>query len=184
VGDNFCGDYRGCSGLRSIVCVECYPGANLEEIENGLVLRLKPKLVIRASSCFKNSDELAAMLAPYLGGSDPVFGRMNGVTLLDFLDSNKVDAVRKSIQVQAAQDGTILVLGTGAALIVERYDLLIYADLARWELTLRQRRGEIGNLGADNLSEPSNLRYKRAFFVDWRAADRLKKALLPKTHFL
>jgi len=85
---------------------------------------------------------------------------------------------------QAAQDGTILVLGTGAALIVERYDLLIYADLARWELTLRQRRGEIGNLGADNLSEPSNLRYKRAFFVDWRAADRLKKALLPKTHFL
>jgi hypothetical protein len=84
----------------------------------------------------------------------------------------------------AAGDGRILVLGTGAALIAEHFDLLVYADMARWELTLRQRRGEIGNLGADNLSEPPNLKYKRAFFVDWRVADRLKKELLGKIDFL
>ncbi|HMI54372.1 MAG TPA: class I mannose-6-phosphate isomerase [Candidatus Saccharimonadales bacterium] len=171
-------------GKRSIVCVECYPGANLEEIESGLVPELSPTLIIRASSCCKDSGKVLTMLAPYLGGVDPVFGRMNGVTLQHFLDESKVAAARNTIRSQAAQDGTILVIGTGAALITERYDLLIYADLARWELTLRQRRGEIGNLGADNLSELPNLKYKRAFFVDWRAADRLKKILLPKLDFL
>src|SRR5579871_815521 len=56
--------------------------------------------------------------------------------------------------------------------------------MARWEIQLRQRRGEIGNLGANNLQERSGLKYKRAFFVDWRAADRLKKSLIPKVDFL
>jgi hypothetical protein len=169
---------------RAILCVECYPGANIEEIENALVPHLKPKLLVRAESCLRTPQELNAMLAPYLGGDDPVFGRMNGVTLREFLDRRKVAAARESIRAQASEDGVILVLGTGAALIAERYNLLVHADLARWELTLRQRRGEIGNLGADNRSERPNLKYKRAFFVDWRAADHLKSVLLPKIDFL
>lgn len=169
---------------RSILCVECYPGAKVQEIETGLVSELKPHLVIRAESCLKSPAELDAMLGPYLGGDDPVFGRMSGMTLQDFLEPRKVAEARKLIRTSAAEDGRILVLGTGAALIAERSDLLVYADMARWELTLRQRRGEIGNLGAGNLAEVPNLQYKRAFFVDWRAADRLKKVLLPRIDFL
>src|SRR5258708_38099938 len=99
---------------------------------------------------------------------------MNGVTLRDFLDLQKVDDARNLIHASAAEDGRILVLGTGAALIAEHFDLLVYADLARWELTLRQRRRETGNLGARNLSEAANLKYKRAFFVDLRSEDRFK----------
>src|SRR5260221_688476 len=172
------------AGKSSVVCVECYPGASEAEIERGLASVLQPRLVIRAEDCLKNSQELDAMLAPYLGGSDPVFGRMNGVTLQDFLDPRKVADARQSIRATALEGGRILVLGTGAALIAERIDLLVYANMARWELTLRQRRGEIGNLGAQNHPELSYLKYKRAFFVDWRAADRLKKQLLPKIDFL
>jgi hypothetical protein len=172
------------SGKNGIVCVECYPGADIEEIENGLVSHLKPRTVVRADSCLKSPIEIETMLAPYLGDDDPVFGRMNGVTLEEFLDPRKTAHVRKSICASAAADNTILVVGTGAALVVEHYNLLVYADLARWELTLRQRRGEIGNLGARNLSELSHLKYKRAFFIDWRAADRLKRALLPRIDFL
>jgi mannose-6-phosphate isomerase class I len=168
----------------SVLCVECYPGANLEEIENGLSSHLKPRLVVRTQSCLKSSQELEAMLVPYLGGNDPVFGRMNGVTICDFLDPRKVADARKLIRESPETSGKILVIGTGAALIAEWFDLLVYADLARWELTLRHRRGEIGNLGARNPSELPNLKYKRAFFVDWRAADRLKKELLPKIDFL
>ena len=46
-------------------------------------------------------------------------------------------------------------------------------------------RNEIPNLGADN-SERNALRckYKRAFFIDWRAADRLKKDLFPQIDHL
>src|SRR5882762_362605 len=172
------------TGKRSILCVECYPGTNLDELESGLASALKPRIVVRAESCLKSPGELDSILAPYLGGDDPVFGRMNGVTLRDFLDPQKVDDARNLIHASAAEDGRILVLGTGAALIAEHFDLLVYADMARWELTLRQRRGQIGNLGAGNLSEVANLKYKRAFFVDWRAADRLKKELLPKIDYL
>ena len=48
----------------------------------------------------------------------------------------------------------------------------------------RQRRNEIPNLGAGNLNERASLKYKRAFFVDWRAADRLKKKLFSRIDFL
>ena len=55
--------------------------------------------------------------------------------------------------------------------------------MARWEIQQRQRRDEIGNLGADNRNQRPSLKYKRAFFIDWRAADRLKKQLLGKFDF-
>jgi hypothetical protein len=56
--------------------------------------------------------------------------------------------------------------------------------VARWEIQQRQRAGEIANLGLDNCAERAALKYKRAYFVDWRVADRLKKPLLPRIDFL
>jgi mannose-6-phosphate isomerase class I len=48
---------------------------------------------------------------------------------------------------------------------------------------MRQRRGEIANLGLDNAGEPPGQFYKRAFFLDWRAADRRKHELFEKVDF-
>jgi mannose-6-phosphate isomerase class I len=69
--------------------------------------------------------------------------------------------------------------GTGASLVVPP-DVVVLADLARWEIQQRQRSGEVGNLAADNAGERPSLLYKRAFFLDWRAADRLKASLLAR----
>src|ERR1700682_3463332 len=171
-------------GSRAVLCVECYSGVFLEGVEAALVQQLNPRLVIRSASCFKNPQDSEALVEPYLGGDDPVFGRMNGLTVQDCLSGSRIAKAREAIRSQGQQDGLILIIGTGASLVAEKYDLLVYADMARWELTLRQRRGEIGNLGADNLQELPGLKYKRAFFIDWRAADRLKKTLLPKHDFL
>jgi mannose-6-phosphate isomerase class I len=55
--------------------------------------------------------------------------------------------------------------------------------MARWEIQQRQRRNAVGNFGADNLQESPSQKYKRAFFVDWRVADHLKKALLTNIDF-
>ncbi len=52
-------------------------------------------------------------------------------------------------------------------------DLLVYADLARWEIQLRYRRG-MGNYRADNGDEDILKKYKRGFFVEWRIADKHK----------
>src|SRR6185312_2029723 len=46
------------------------------------------------------------------------------------------------------------------------------------------RAGAIGNLGLHNAEERASLKYKRAFFVDWRAADRLKKSVLQNIDYL
>ena len=88
------------------------------------------------------------------------------------------------LAIGGAHGEMVLIVGTGATLIAPRWAVLIYADLARWEIQQRQRRGIIGNLGIDNLNQSPSLKYKRGFFLDWRAADRLKRTLLPKIDFL
>jgi hypothetical protein len=80
--------------------------------------------------------------------------------------------------------GLILVVGTGASLLAPRPACMIYADMARWEIQLRQRKNLVGILGLDNLSVPPGEKYKRAFFLDWRAADRLKQEVLPQCDYV
>src|SRR5208337_3086166 len=70
-------------------------------------------------------------------------------------------------------------LGTGASLVAPDASALVYADMARWEIQMRWRRHEIGNFGLNNAqASPSEL-YKCGYFIEWRAADRTKKELLP-----
>lgn len=45
------------------------------------------------------------------------------------------------------------------------------------------RRNAIGNLGTDKFQESAGLKFKRAFFVDWRAFDRLKASLISRIDF-
>ena len=169
---------RGCKA--GTLCVECYPGALVEEIEQALTNALQPSQVFRTSECMKTPQEVDAMLAPYLG-DDPVFGRMNGIELADFFDPKRFSAARERI---AKGQCKILVIGTGASLLAPEADVLVYADMARWEIQLRQRNNEIANLGAENHKERASLKYKRAFFVDWRVTDRLKKRILPRIDFV
>lgn len=166
---------------RFILCVECYPGCLEGEIERTLREALAPALVVRAQDAYKSAAELDSYFGRDLGGNDPVFGRMNNYELSEFFDDQLAGHVKARV---AEAQGLTLVIGTGAATLVPTRDLLIYADMARWELQKRQRRNEISNLGVDNFTERPALKYKRAFFIDWRAADRLKKRLLPGIDFL
>jgi len=64
-------------------------------------------------------------------------------------------------------------------------DLLVYADMARWEIQLRMRRHEVDNLGLKNRdTEDWMLLYKQGYFVDWRVCDRLKKKLFNRIDLL
>jgi hypothetical protein len=171
-------------GLRSrprcVLTVECYPGVHLDEVRKALAEGLRPALVVDVRQAYKDANEVERMCAPYLG-DDPVFGRMNLLTLGDFLDPGRSAVLRG--RVEAARSGLVLVVGAGAALIAPP-DVLVHADLARWEIQQRQRRHEVASLGVhDQRERPSRL-YKRGFFVDWRAADRLKRELLERVDWL
>ena len=165
---------------EAVVCVECYPGALEREIEQALASRVKFDAVIRAGEAYKPSSELVARFERELT-DDPVFGRMGNYEVSEFFDPARMRAARERA---STASGRTLVIGTGAALIAPEADVLIYADMARWEIQLRQRRNEIANLGLENFNERPALKYKRAFFIDWRAADRLKKRVLPRADFL
>jgi mannose-6-phosphate isomerase class I len=163
-----------------IICVECYPGAFQRAIRKELEEGLRSSKTIYTPDLFKPADCIDSMLAGVLG-DDPVFGRMNEIALQAFFDESKLAQARD--QAASWLTGLLLVVGVGAALVCPRPNVLVYADMARWEIQGRQRRNEIANLGSDNFNERPSLKYKRAFFVDWRAADRLKKQLLPKANF-
>lgn len=83
-----------------------------------------------------------------------------------------------------AAQGGIVVLGTGASLLLDEPRVLVYADMARWEIQRRYRSGELGNLGCANEDADFAEKYKCGFFAEWRAADRLKQALLPRADFV
>jgi mannose-6-phosphate isomerase class I len=164
------------------VCVECYPGVQVEEVATALAKRLQPSTVFCVSQAYKPSTSIRGMLAPHLG-DDRVFGRMNGLTVEDWFDTAALNRMRLDVN-QAMARGTILVIGSGAVLVAPQHEVLVYADMARWEIQRRYRSLEIGNLGLDNRQASLAEKYKCGFFAEWRAADRLKKRLLPVADFL
>ena len=162
------------------ISFECYPGVFEKALISTLVEGLRPSGLIVTSNLLKNPSEIELLVSSVLG-DDPVFGRMNGLEVEDFFDDAKLAGARE--QVKNWRQGLLVIVGTGASLLSAGPHLLVYADMARWEIQQRQRRNAIGNLGADNLQESPGQKYKRAFFVDWRAADHLKKSLLEKIDF-
>jgi len=165
---------------RFVICVECYPGCFEKDIEKQLVSALQPQIVLRAEECYLPESAIQSLCARDLG-DDPVFAFMGKYELSEFLDERELAKQRSRLR---PASGTVLVIGTGATLLAEQWDLLVYCDMARWEIQQRQRAGEVTNLGLRNCTERPQAKYKRAYFVDWRAADRLKKDLIPGIDFL
>ncbi|TCK74301.1 class I mannose-6-phosphate isomerase [Acidipila rosea] len=172
---------RAALGRRCVLCVECYPGVFVPELCAALKTALNPALFINVEELLLPPASIQERVQPWLT-DDPVFGRLTTLTIADFLDSQKVEFARAAILQQ--DSGLVIVAGAGAAFVAENYDLLVYADMARWEIQQRQRRGQIGNLGADNCNERPSLKYKRSFFVDWRVADRIKQELFSSIDYL
>lgn len=181
IGARLRGAIAARGAARTTVVVECYPGTDEAGIAAALGRELRSVVSIRASVALKSLAEIDRLCEGWLGGDDPVFGRLSPLDLPEFFDRGRVADLRS--RVEAGGDGVVLVVGVGARLIADG-DILIYADLARWEIQRRQRRGEIGNLGADNVGHSAGAKYKRAFFIDWRVVDRWKKPLLRRFDFL
>ena len=158
---------------KTVVTVECYPGVRQEEIIAGFAQHLRPTAIVRSEEAAWEPAEIDRTIARYMT-DDRVFGYLSPFTIDEFYDSDKVAALRAAID--EADDGVVLVIGFGATLVT-RGDLLVYADLTRWEIQLRYRAGEIGNWRAERPEKDILRLYKRGFFFEWRMADRLKKKL-------
>jgi mannose-6-phosphate isomerase class I len=164
-----------------VLAIECYTGVFETEIRSALHEAVGPAVWIDTRQAFLSAAEIDRLVAPDLGGDDPVFGYLSRLTLDRFLSPEKLAALRSLI---AASREPVVIIGPGACLIAPDSALLVYADLPRWEAQGRQRRGEISNLGVDNQGLKPSLQYKRSFFIDWRVCDRLKQQTLHRWDFL
>jgi mannose-6-phosphate isomerase class I len=165
----------------AVITVECYAGVSIDDIAQGLAAVIPDARVLSSAAAFHEPAEVERRIAPFDGGDDPVFGRLTSLRMRDFLEPEKVAAMR--CQIDSADAPTVILIGPGASLI-HPGDLLVYADLARWEAQLRMRRGEISNLGVENRGWKWSLQYKRAYFVDWRVCDELKRDLMERWDFV
>ena len=163
---------------RFLLIVETYHGVNNAELTKGLNL-LNPQLFVNSENAFYSEDKILELTYPDVT-DDAIFGYMTRLTYNQFLDPAKIEKLRNEIE---TANGFIIVYGHGASLLAKHYDCLVYADMARWEIQLRQRKQEVCNLGLNNASESAGIQYKRSYFVDWRVCDRQKQELFEKAHY-
>lgn len=162
---------------KSVLIVETYPGVIDSDVLPHLRTTFPQATFLNAADALLAPAAVDALVAADVT-EDPVFGRLSLITLEQFFDPAKLAALRAKV----SQSGLTVLYGVGAAVVhpPTSNDVVVYADMARWELQLRQRNKLIGNLGAENLNAGNWYKYKRAFFVDWRAADRLKRQIFSR----
>ena len=164
-----------------VLAIECYSGVFEDEIRSGLSSSLEPVTWIETRTAMHSQEAIDSMIAKELGGDDPVFGFLTRHSLRDFFRPEGIAAIRAGL---AQTNGPAVVIGPGASIIAPEPTVFVYADLARWVAQSRQRRNEVSNLGVENRTLKASLKYKRAFFVDWRVCDRWKRETLERWDFL
>ena len=158
-----------------IIVLEKYPGIRQETLRR-LAEAIASKIgavAFDVEEAAKDESEIQEMIQNNLT-DDRVFGVMSHFHVEDFYDEKKLENLKANLPSKA------VVYGFGASLVSE--ENVVYVELDRWEMQLRFRNKET-NWHASNENEDPLKKFKRGYFVEWRAADRLKKKLLRNTAF-
>lgn len=164
---------------NALVTIDGYPGVlweNLRAQIDAAVKNLGRQVHwVNVESALLPPEEIDRRIAPYLGGSDPLFGFRCPCSLIDFFDPTKLAALRPDPDVEIN-----ILYGTGATLAGWNGPIF-YADVPKNEIQFRARAGSVKNIGAEHALEPKPA-YKRSYFVDWPAANQHKAELLPRIY--
>lgn len=162
------------------IAIDTYPGVDLPGLRAALKRHLPAATVVDVEDAAALAPErIDAMIADELT-DDRVFGVMSHRTLSAFYDPAELDRVAAEVETGT---GLRIVIGWGATLAPVLFDVVVLADLARWEIQQRQRAGA-PNWRAGNEDEDTIRKVKRGFFVEWRVADRHKRGLFDRMDFV
>ncbi|TVQ01710.1 MAG: hypothetical protein EA359_13655 [Balneolaceae bacterium] len=129
-------------------------------------------LYVDVNSALLSEEQIDNKVEDYLGGDDPVFGRLYDGELTDFFDQDKLNLLKQSSEKRS------ILYGTGASLVGK--DLpVIYIDIPKNEIQYRSRAGSVCNIGKQVPEDPKTM-YKRFYYVDWHVCNRHKQQLLPE----
>jgi len=159
------------------IAIECYPGVDTDDLKQQLVDKLPVDQSYFADDYAMTPASLNQKVADTVT-DDRVLGVMSHYQVADFYPDIKTVCADIT-----TGSGVTVVYGTGATVLASNPDILIYCDLARWEIQLRYRAG-MPNWQQDNADEDPLRKFKRGYFFEWRMADRLKRQLLPKADYL
>lgn len=165
---------------KVVLVLDYYHGVRLKELQINLIEKLNPVKTFYAEDAKLPEKILFKKLARNIT-DDRVFGVLSVHKIIEFYDELKIEALKK--QIDEIKQGLIIVYGIGASLITKG-DILIYGDLARWEIQQRFRSHELDNWGVGNYDEDILRKYKRAYFIEWRVLDRHKREVFEEMDFL
>ena len=165
---------------KIVVVLDMYHGVFENEIISRLSATIKFDDILSVSTVNHSDTEIDNLLSNNIT-DDRVFGILSCHQMQHFFNPEKAEILKNKIM--AYESGLILVYGIGASFILQG-DILIYADMARWEIQQRMRKNEIANWCSQNYKLDYMQRYKRAFFIDWRVLDRHKQNILRKADYL
>lgn len=163
---------------NSVLGIDLYTGTYEDEIVTELS-KLPHSLLIDMRTLLKPEEEIRRMTESFMT-DDVIFGYVTNLKITDYFDNQKLEEARKNIN---SCSNNILIIGTGASLLIPDNATLVYADMARWEIQQRFRRHEVKALGIDNRKDPVSIQYKRGYFNDWRILDKYKSGLFTRVDF-
>ncbi len=162
---------------KLILVLDFYPGVYEEEVLQAFSV-LKPSYTMNAEDCTYQEETVQSILKDDLT-EDRIFGILTTKQLPDLFSNSKIEAARTTLE--GIEEGLVLLYGVGASLI-SKGDILIYFDLARWEIQQRFRNG-MSNWKANNHTASFQAKYKRGYFVEWRLADRHKRSVFSQIDY-
>jgi len=163
------------------VIIDGYQGVFYKNIRENLEVHFSKNGLktnwIDISEMLKPGMEIENIIAPFLGGDDPIFGTRTTLELSDFFQIDKLSEINLDDKVDLN-----IVYGVGAAL-AKIDGMLVYVDLPKNELQFRARAKSVTNIGASDADEIKPM-YKRFYFVDWIVLNNHKQHLLPNINIV
>ncbi len=181
ISNQIINDLNKIQNSKKVVVIEFYHGVNENEFKKELNARINPTKFIEAKSALLSEKKIKQLVFPDVT-DDRIFGYMSRLNLEDFFNNEKITQL--NTEIENTSEGVILVTGIGASIVCKNWDILVYADMARWEIQQRMRCFEVDNIGVHNKNEEFSYLYKQAYFVDWRACDKHKKKLFKKLDYI
>lgn len=157
------------------ITLDGYVGILFEDVRQRLdsafeKIGIRPKW-INVKDALLSEDKINQKISPFLGGDDPVFGKLTRLELADFFNADKLNALASENTVKP-----VIFYGIGAFLIPVK-GTKVYFEISKNEIQFRSRAGVVHNLGAKETADPKTM-YKRFYFVDWVILNKYKKSIM------
>lgn len=160
---------------NNIIKLDGYVGIRFEDVREKLNAALNKLEInpvwINVEEALKEEKDIDEMIAPFLGGDDPVFGKVCNLELQDFFDKARLAALA-----ERNAKYPIIFYGTGAGMVTPK-GATVFLEISKNEIQFRSKAGSILNLGASGPEDPQKM-YKRFYFVDWQVLNNYKRSIL------